>query len=81
MGCGKQKTCVKKIKQMVEGCLAAFMLLALFIKIKNKIYLFYFYGKSWQVGKASRNETNEILTVYLVKRSALYTGGTDQDDL
>jgi len=33
------------------------------------------------VGNASRNETNEILTVYLVKGSALYTGDTDQDDL
>jgi len=31
------------------------------------------YGKSWQVGNASRNETNEILTVYLVKGLALYT--------
>jgi len=25
------------------------------------------YGKSWRVGNASRNETNEILTVYLWK--------------
>jgi len=33
------------------------------------------------VGNASRNETNEILTVYLVKGSALYTGDTDQADL
>jgi len=32
-------------------------------------------------GNASRNETNEILTVYLVKESALYTRDTDQDDL
>jgi len=32
-------------------------------------------------GNASRNETNEILTVYLVNRSALYTGDTDQDEL
>jgi len=32
------------------------------------------YGKSWLVGNASRNETNEILTVYLVKGSPLYTG-------
>jgi len=37
--------------------------------------------KSWQVSNASRNETNEILTVYLVKGSALYKGDTDQDDL
>jgi len=29
--------------------------------------LFYIYGKSWRVGNASRNETNEILTVYLWK--------------
>jgi len=28
-----------------------------------------FYGKSWRVGNTSRNETNEILTVYLVKGS------------
>jgi len=39
------------------------------------------YGKSWRVGNASRNETNEILTIYLAKGSALYTGETDQDDL
>jgi len=39
------------------------------------------YGKSWRVGNASRNETNEILTVYLVNGPALYTGDTDQDDL
>jgi len=37
------------------------------------------HGKTWRVGNASRNETNEILTVYLVKRVAFYTG--DQDDL
>jgi len=39
------------------------------------------YGKSWRVGNASQNETNEILNVYLVNGSALYTGDTDQDDL
>jgi len=30
---------------------------------------------------ASRNETKEILSVYLVNRSALYKGVTDQDDV
>jgi len=35
----------------------------------------------WQTGNASRNETNEIVTVNLVNRSALYLGDTDQDDL
>jgi len=24
------------------------------------------YGKSWRVGNASRNETNEILTIYIL---------------
>jgi len=43
--------------------------------------LYYYYGKSWRKGNASRSKTNEILTVYLVKGSALYTGDTDQDDL
>jgi len=40
----------------------------------------FIYGKSWPVGNASRNETNEILTIYSVKDSTLYTGDTDQDD-
>jgi len=39
------------------------------------------YGKSWPVGNASKNETNEILTIYSVKGSALYTEDSDQDDL
>jgi len=33
------------------------------------------------VGNASRNKTNEILTVNLVNGPALYTGYMDQDDL
>jgi len=39
------------------------------------------YGKYCRVGNASRNETNEILTVYLVNGPALYTGDMDQNDL
>jgi len=39
------------------------------------------YDKSWLVDNASKNEINEILTVYLVNSAALYSGDTDQDDL
>jgi len=57
------------------------MKIAVCKNLKKTIIYVEFMVISWCRGNASRNETNQILTVYLVNGSALYTGDMDQDDL